>query len=344
MRILSNRKIRIFFLETVISCILLLAGLEMISWIQYGRLSFSILLICIAFCALILLAFSKYFRTQDKQLEDAVKYVQDYLKGDTSRRLECSEDGEMYRLFYEVNTMASVLNAQAQRELRSNEFLKQTIIDISHQLKTPLAALNIYNELIAGAESAEDIERFAKSSERELDRIESLIRRLLMLTRLDAGAVAFEKEPANISELFEDVKERFDARTMQEGKTITLSGSDEDALVCDKGWISEAFANIIQNGLDHTAEGGKVDVGWERNGNMISISIKDNGSGIASEDIDNIFKRFYRSRSSSDKQGAGLGLPLAKSIIEGHDGTILVDSQMNQGTRFIINFLNPTEL
>ena len=113
-------------------------------------------------------------------------------------------------------------------------------------------------------------------------------------------------------------------------------------LSCDRLWLTEAVDNIVKNALDHTKEGGLVQISWKESASAVRLTVKDNGSGIHPEDLYHIFKRFYRSRFSKDTQGIGLGLPLAKSIIEAHNGTIEVDSMEGRGTTFIITF--PTKL
>ena len=127
-------------------------------------------------------------------------------------------------------------------------------------------------------------------------------------------------------------------------KELTFSGDDYLLLFCDRDWMTEAINNIVKNALDHTKKGTYVRVEWKKFSSMLQIRIKDNGSGIHPEDLHHIFKRFYRSRFSKDTQGLGLGLPLAKAIIEAHDGVIEVDSEPGIGTTFVINFLIPTKL
>ncbi len=122
-------------------------------------------------------------------------------------RIECDDEGEMYRLFHSVNTLVSVLNAHIENEFRTKEFLKDTISDISHQLKTPLAALNIYNGILQSeTEDLPDLKEFTILSEKELDRIESLIQNLLKITRLDAGTIILEKNFENVSDMMHDIE------------------------------------------------------------------------------------------------------------------------------------------
>lgn len=140
-------------------------------------------------------------------MENAVSQINAYLDGDVNARIECDNEGELYRLFHSVNSLAAVLNAHAANELREKEFLKNTISDISHQLKTPLAALNIYNGLLQDeAEELPTVKEFAILSEQELDRIETLVQNLLKITKLDAGSIVIEKHVENVADMMGDIE------------------------------------------------------------------------------------------------------------------------------------------
>ena len=281
-----------------------------------------------------------YFTEQHKIMEHAILQITEYISGNKEVTIECNDEGELYRLFHEVNSLVAILNAHAENEKNAKKFLKNTISDISHQLKTPLAALNIYMGLIQDeAEELPMIQEFSRLSEQELDRIEGLVQNLLKITKLDAGMIVLEKSLENVSEIAESVKKHFLFRANQEGKEICLSGSGETEFLCDRGWMIEAISNLVKNALDHTGEGGCIRIEWWVSASIVQIIIKDNGSGIYPEDLHHIFKRFYRSRYSKDAQGIGLGLPLAKAIVEAHNGTIEVDSTLGRGTSFTMNFL-----
>ncbi|MFR3037124.1 MAG: sensor histidine kinase, partial [Blautia hydrogenotrophica] len=114
---------------------------------------------------------------------------------------------------------------------------------------------------------------------------------------------------------------------------------DTVMLICDAHWFTEAIGNIVKNALDHTKAGSTIQVSWREFTSMVQIVVKDDGSGIHPEDLPHIFKRFYRSRFSQDVQGVGLGLSLAKTIVEAHSGTIEADSYPGGGTTFTISFL-----
>ena len=278
-------------------------------------------------------------------METAVAEIDDYLIGDTDARIECDDEGEMYKLFHSVNTLVSVLNAHIENEFRTKEFLKDTISDISHQLKTPLAALNIYNGILQSeTENLPDLKEFTILSEQELDRIEALVQNLLKITRLDAGAIILEKNFENVSDMMHDIEQHFAYRAKQEQKELILSGDDDIMLFCDREWMIEAVSNLVKNAFDHTDAGKRIFIEWKRMSDMLQIVVKDNGCGIHSEDIYHIFKRFYRSRFSKDTQGLGLGLPLSKTIVELHGGNIKVDSVLGKGSVFMITILETTKL
>jgi len=278
-------------------------------------------------------------------MENAVTQITEYISGNRTARIECDDEGELYRLFHEVNSLVSILNAHAENEGKAKQFLKNTISDISHQLKTPLAALNIYNGLLQGeAEELPTIKEFATLSEHELDRIETLVQNLLKITKLDAGSIVIEKAPENVADMMNDIELHFAYRAKQEQKEIVLSGDENISLLCDRNWVIEAIDNIVKNALDHTQKGDFIHIEWKQFLTVVQIIVKDNGSGIHQEDLPHIFKRFYRSRFSKDIPGIGLGLPLTKAIIEAHNGTVEVDSELGVGTTFVINFLIPTKL
>ena len=345
MKIFANKEIKKLFLAVSVIWVASLLLTQGFLWLCYQRFSLFLLLVFVLAGGAILAVGCSYFKKQNQVMEQAVSQLQAYLDGDHNARIECDEEGELYRLFHTVNSMAAVLNAHADNELREKEFLKNTISDISHQLKTPLAALNIYNGLLQdGDMELSAVKEFADLSEQELDRIEILVQNLLKITKLDAGAIVLEKTTENVADMMRDIELHFAYRARQEKKKIILSGSAHLSLFCDRDWLSEAIDNIVKNAFDHTESGATIRVAWNELPSGVQIVITDNGCGIHPEDIHHIFKRFYRSRFSKDKQGIGLGLPLAKAIVEAHNGTIEVDSELGIGTTFTMNFLIPTKL
>ena len=278
-------------------------------------------------------------RHQEQSMENAAHQIAEYILDRRKGGIECSEEGAMYRLFHEVNSLVTMADAHADSERRAKEFLRRTIADISHQLKTPIAALNIYNGILQQETAdAATVREFTSLSEQELDRIESLVQSLLKMARLDAGTITLERSPENVFDLLEHIKRQYSFRAEQEGKEIVLEGDEQTVFSCDRTWLTEAIGNLVKNALDHTAQGDRILVRWQQSPCLTQITVEDTGSGIHSEDLYHIFKRFYRSRFSKDTQGVGLGLPLAKSIVEAHQGSIEVHSKLGQGTAFTINF------
>ncbi|MEW8995519.1 sensor histidine kinase [Clostridium sp.] len=345
MKILSDRKIKTLFYR-ILMCILIFTLLSAsFMSLKLENAAFYILICSLCMGIGILIACYRYFKEQNKIMENAVMQITEYISGNRTARIECDDEGELYRLFHEVNSLVSILNAHAENEGKAKQFLKNTISDISHQLKTPLAVLNIYNGLLQGeAEELPTIKEFATLSEHELDRIETLVQNLLKITKLDAGSIVIEKAPENVADMMNDIELHFAYRAKQEQKEMVLSGAENISLLCDRHWVIEAIDNIVKNALDHTQKGDFIHIEWKQFLTVVQIIVKDNGSGIHQEDLPHIFKRFYRSRFSKDIPGIGLGLPLTKAIIEAHNGTVEVDSELGVGTTFVINFLIPTKL
>lgn len=345
MKIFTNRKIKLLF-SCILLCILAFSLVSaLIAGLAAENSAFYIVIFFWCMSITILIFCYSYFKEQHKIMENAISQIKEYISGNRDVTIECNDEGELYRLFHEVNYLVSILNAHAENEKNSKKFLKNTISDISHQLKTPLAALNIYNGIIQDeAKEIPTIKEFSLLSEQELDRIESLVQNLLKITKLDAGTIVLEKSLENVCELVESVKKHFQFRAEQEGKEIYLSGDGEIIFSCDHNWIIEAISNLVKNALDHTEKGDFIRIEWRAFASVMQITIKDNGSGIHTEDLHHIFKRFYRSRFSKDTQGIGLGLALVKAIVEAHNGTIEVDSTVGGGTSFTMNFLIPTKL
>lgn len=345
MRILANKDVKRFFCLMVFFLLLSVVASQGVIYFVFHSFSWLLLLLSVLLAGCILTACYWYFKKQDAIMEKAVSQIDSVISGDVDTRISCDEEGELYRLFHSVNTLAAICNAQVEKESKEKENMKNTILDISHQLKTPLAALNIYNGILQEeAGEAEELQQFISLSEQELDRIEMLVQNLLKLAKLDAGTILLEKRQENVAEMIRDIELHFRYRAKQEKKEIRIEGPEEVFLYCDRDWLMEAIENLVKNALDHTKEGDFVSISWKQlTPVVVQIVVKDNGCGIHPEDVYHIFKRFYRSRFSKDKQGIGLGLSLTKAIIEAHHGTIEVDSELGKGSIFEIQFLMNAE-
>lgn len=290
---------------------------------------------------LVLVAGTTVFLWKRKRLYlQADQVLKNYIDGDYSCHLPQNQEGALYQIFSSVEQLATMLQSKSETEHKTKEFLKDTISDISHQLKTPLAALTMYQEIIESEpQNTDTVKQFAVKMGTSLKRMEQLIQSMLKITRLDTGNITFEKQICTVPELITHSVSELLTRARNENKRIAVNGDDSQILVCDKEWTGEAIGNLVKNALDHMQPGGMVEISWERTPAMLRIYVSDDGDGIASEDIHHIFKRFYRSKQSLDTQGVGLGLSLAKSIIEGQGGVLSVQSELCKGTTFTISFL-----
>jgi len=296
----------------------------------------------VLFSAVLLLGAGVFLQRRERSYEEAETVVAQYADGRFDIHLPEGETGAADRFFGRVEQLALSLQAKSEAERNAKEFLQDMISNISHQLKTPLAALMMYMEILAEEPgNTRTVETFSQKSMRSLERMERLISSLLKMARLDTGSIVFKKRKCSVSEIAAQAIGELSERARQEGKEIVAEGRPEESIFCDEDWTKEAVGNLVKNALDHTEAGGIVRVTWKRSPALFWLTVEDDGCGIAPEDIHHIFKRFYRSKNSGDRQGAGLGLSLAKSIIEGQGGMLSVESSPGEGSVFRISFPDP---
>ena len=191
--------------------------------------------------------------------------IKNYIDGNYTVHLSQSNEGTIYQLLSSVDQLATMLQAKNDTEQKTKEFLKSTISDISHQLKTPLAALMMYQEIIENEpDNRETVKDFSLKIGTALKRIEQLIQAMLKITRIDAGSISFEKSNYSISNILSHAISELTTRANNEKKEIIIDGNLEQMLYCDIEWTSEAIGNIIKNALDHTGKGGKVTISWKQ--------------------------------------------------------------------------------
>ncbi len=311
----------------------------------YRKFALVNLFVSSGFSIFLLIVFSFFALQREKQYRDAGTKIQRFMDGDITVRLEDSNDDSLSMFFAKVNIMATALTAHLEKEKNNRLFLKTTISDIFHQLKTPLTALQMYNEIILDEKIDNPVvASFSQKSQRELLRMENLIQNLLKLAKLDAGTIDLEKSRHQLREFLEKCQAGFITRAAFENKKIKLDCDNLISLCCDEIWLGEAVQNIIKNALDHTKATDQIEISGRENSLLIEIIIKDNGLGIDPADIHHIFERFYRSCYSKDREGIGIGLALSKAIIEKHGGTITVQSELGEGTTFHLIFPKLTNL
>ena len=258
MKMLADRNIKhLFYLVltltvgfSLLSAVLLAAdGQHAARYLPAAFACMGLLVLTVMYC---------YFHKQHQTMARAIEQLHSFLAGDSTARIECDDEGELNRLFHEVNSLAAILNAHAENEGRAKRFMKDTLSDISHQLKTPLAALNIYNGILQQQADPDTVREFTALSEQELDRIQTLVHNLLTITKLDAGTIVLNKSEHNLSDLMAEVKRRFAVQAQQQNTMLSYSGEDDISLSCDAHWLGEAIGNLVKNALDHTKAGDTI--------------------------------------------------------------------------------------
>lgn len=223
---------------------------------------------------------------RERLYRESENIIKDYIDGNYTVHLPQSNEGTIYQLLSSVDQLATMLQAKNDTEQKTKEFLKNTISDISHQLKTPLSALMMYQEIIENEpENFETVKEFSLKIGTALKRMEQLIQSMLKITRIDAGSISFEKSNYSIPNIINHAISELTTRADNEKKEIVIDGDLEQMLYCDIEWTGEAIGNIIKNALDHTDTGGKISISWEQTPAMIRIFITDNGHGISQEDM-----------------------------------------------------------
>ena len=295
-----------------------------------------LILICFVLIVSLILAIL-YFRKIYKDIKDMTDYVYNSSEGRNFDMKNRNQEGQIGLLKTELIKMINILKEKV--ELLNNEkiFLNEVISDISHQLKTPMTSLIILNDLMYEDLPKETKIEFLDKIKSQLNRMEWLIKSMLKLSKVEAKVIDFEKKEVKVSELIK--KSISPSLISMEIKNIelTVNGDENISYIGDINWSCEAFVNIIKNCVEHTQTNGKINISYEENPLYCEVVIKDSGEGIDKKDLPHIFKRFYKGKSSKD-DSVGIGLAMAKSIIESQNGDIYVKSEKNKGSEFHIIF------
>ena len=183
-------------------------------------------------------------------------------------------------------------------------------------------------------------QEFLRDIYRSSNHISFLVQSLLTLSKLDADSIVLKRKPEPLSEIFSEVNQSIAVLAELRGVTVTANDNGV-SLECDKKWLCEALSNIAKNCAEHTDEGGEVRLTAEANPLYTKITISDNGSGIDKTDLPHIFERFYKGKNA-DENSVGIGLALAKTIIQKSGGTVSADSEPRKGASFTVKFYNRT--
>ena len=261
------------------------------------------------------------------------------LHGDESIRFDVYKEGELAVLQNEISKMTVRLLEQAQRLRQERTYLTDSLADISHQLKTPLTSLEILNATLS-REKMDDQQRIELVREQMqlLSRMEWLITVLLKISRLDAGTITFENASVPVKELIQMAVMPLEVALELKQQSCHVQIENDILFFGDITWTAEALGNIIKNCMEHTPDGGRIDIIAKETPFQLEIVIQDNGSGFSSEELPHLFERFYHGKHSS-KNSVGIGLALSKAIISRQKGTILAENRKTKGARFKI-YLN----
>ena len=230
-----------------------------------------------------------------------------------------------------------LLREEREQAQRAKENLADNIADLSHQLKTPAASIGLTLSLLKKKAWDEETKQDIIRMEGQVGHLQHLVGSMLTLSRLDAGVLELEEKEFDLEEMLVDAVQPFVRQMEEKGICFGIQGADGISLSGDFGWCSEAFGNIIKNCVEHTPERGDISIVCRDNPIYTEIVIQDSGGGFDEADLPRLFERFYRGAGSS-KDSAGIGLSLAKSIIEKENGTVTAENTETGGAGFYIKF------
>jgi signal transduction histidine kinase len=275
-----------------------------------------------------------------RPLRALIEAVRSFEKGELGRRVNTHGRDEVAGLGRSFNEMAATIEADMEKLREAERMRKELIGNISHDLRSPLASIQGYLETILlkdASLSPDERRRFLEISLKNTASLKRLVEELFELVKLDTRQVQPKKEPFQAAELAQDAVLKLKPGADGAGVSLTVEGPQDLPLVHgDIGLVERVLTNLIENALAYSSPGGSVRVALSRDKGTVQISVIDTGTGIGPEDLPHIFDRFYRADRSRDRTrgGAGLGLAIAREIVELHGSTLLVESKMNEGTRF----------
>ena len=302
---------------------------------QYLIINMTILILSIF---ILIIVFLKYLKKREKDINDITKYIEEINRKNYSLKIDSNSEDELSILKNEICKTTVMLKELADNETKDKINLKKSLEDISHQIKTPLTSIlimldNLIDDYDMDKKTRED---FIIDIKRNVININFLIESILKLSRFDANTINFIKEEKLLKDILIEVIKNVSPLCDLKNIKINITEAKTIKIMCDFNWEIEAITNILKNSLEYSYLNSKIDIFCEQNNAYSMITIKDYGRGIDKKDIKHIFERFYKGENST-KDSVGIGLALAKTIIENDNGTVDVKSDKN-GTRFIIKY------
>lgn len=287
----------------------------------------------------LLIVFLKYNNSKDKKLKEITQYIEEINRKNYKLNIDDNTEDELSILKNEVYKTTIMLKEQAENSLNDKVNLKNSLSDISHQLKTPLTSITIMLDNIIDNPNMDQETRseFIKDVKREITNINFLVQALLKLSKFDTNTIKFTNKEEKVVDILSTAIENVSVLCDLKDIEIVVTGNIENTINCDIRWQVEAISNVLKNSVEYSNNSSKIQIVCNKNKVYSEIRIIDNGKGIDKEDIKHIFERFYKGKNSS-RDSVGIGLALAKTIIEQNNGTISVESEIGKGTTFIIKY------
>ena len=278
-------------------------------------------------------------KQKDKRIQDIIKYIEEINRKNYDLKIEENSEDELSHLKNELYKITVMLKEQADNSIKDKKILQTSIEDISHQIKTPLTSISIMLDNIRENPNMDERTRqtFIHEISRQIEWINWLIISLLKLAKLDSNTATFVKKEVNVKDLVDNVVQNLAIPLEIKEQHVVIDGKDAK-FIGDYNWQLEALTNILKNCIEHTPEQKNIYINFEENNFYTKIVIKDEGVGIDKQDVKHIFERFYKGKNSSENS-VGIGLALAKSIIEKDNGYILCSSEVGKGTTFEIKYM-----
>lgn len=246
-----------------------------------------------------------------------------------------TEDNLLSKLQTQVIKLSSILRSHNRAIEKEKNEIQTLVSDISHQLKTPLASMKMFGELLAEPDlSNEERREYLYILNQSLDKLTFLTESMIRISRLESGIIQLKPIKANINELLLEAVKQVYYVASNENVSIIFKPQKEVWLTLDVNWTREAIINILDNGIKYSRPNGTVSIKVTEYDIYTRIDITDNGLGIEEKEQSKIFQRFYRGRGSEDREGVGIGLYLARKVITQQNGYIKVSSDGRSGSTF----------
>lgn len=284
--------------------------------------------------------FMRYVLIQEKELKEINEYIKEVNNKNYSLKIEDNKDGELSRLRNELYKTTVILREAAENSEEEKEKLSIAIADISHQLKTPLTSIRIMLDNISdNPDMPQEIrEDFIQDISKQVEHMSSLVISLLKTAKFDAGTIKMENEETDAKKLIDSVINNL-AILIEIKEIEVITKIDEKAIfIADYKWQQEALTNILKNAIEHSQPKSNIYIIVENTSIFLKIKIKDEGQGIEQKDLKHIFERFYKAKNCNE-DSIGIGLSLAKTIIEQNNGYIKATSEVGKGTLFEIKYI-----